>query len=72
MVDGKAIIRSVMAKKNIKISTLAEMLGDNRRTLANTLQYNKMTLNKFAEIADALGCDIVLTDRETGETFRLV
>lgn len=72
MVDGKAIIRSVMAKKNIKISTLAEMLGDNRRTLANTLQYNKMSLNKFAEISDVLGCDIVLVDRETGETFRLV
>ena len=72
MVDGKAIIRSVMAKKNIKISKLAEMLGDNRQTLANTLQYNKMTLNKFAEIADALGCDVLLADRDTGETFKLV
>lgn len=71
MVDGKSTIRSIMAKKNIKLGRLAETLGDNRQTLANTLQYNKMTLNKFAEIADALDCDIVLVDRETGETFRL-
>lgn len=72
MVDGKAIIRSIMAKKNVKISQLAEMLGDNRQTLANTLQYNKMSLNKFADIADALGCDVVAIDRETGEMFKLM
>ena len=72
MVDGKAIIRSIMAKKNVKISQLAEMLGDNRQTLANTLQYNKMSLNKFADIADALGCDVVVIDRETGEMFKLM
>lgn len=72
MVDGKAIIRSIMAKKNVKISQLAETLGDNRQTLANTLQYNKMSLNKFADIADALGCDVVAIDRETGEMFKLM
>lgn len=72
MADGKATIRSIMAKKNIKIGQLAQMLGDNRQTLANTMQYNKMSLNKFASIADALGCDIVLIDRDTGENYRLI
>ena len=71
MADGKAVIRSVMAKKNIKVSQLAEMLGDNRRTLVNTLQYNRMSLNKFAEIAEVLNCDVVLVDKETGEMFKL-
>ena len=72
MADGKSTIRSVMAKKNIKLGKLAETLGDNRHTLSNTIQYNKMTLNKFADIANALGCDIILVDRETGETFKLM
>lgn len=72
MVDGKATIRSIMAKKNVKIGQLAETLGDNRQTLANTIQYNKMTLNKFASIVDALECDIVVVDRTTGETFKLM
>lgn len=72
MADGKAVIRSVMAKKNVKVGQLAEMLGDNRRTLVNTLQYNKMSLNKFHEIANALDCDVVMVDRQTGETFRLI
>lgn len=72
MADGKSTIRSVMAKKNIKIGKLAEMLGDNRQTLANTMQYNRMSLNKFAEIADVLGCDVTLIDRETGEMFKLM
>lgn len=72
MADGKATIRSIMAKKNVKISQLAQMLGDNRQTLANTMQYNKMSLNKFADIANALGCDVVVVDRETGEAFKLL
>lgn len=72
MADGKATIRSIMAKKNIKIGQLAEMLGDNRQTLANTIQYNKMSLNKFESIANALSCDIVLVDRDTGENYRLI
>lgn len=71
MADGKSVIRSVMAKKGIKLGQLTQMLDCNRQTLANTLQNNRMTLNKFAEIADALGCDVILVDRETGETFRL-
>lgn len=71
MVDGKAVLRSVMAKKGIKIGQLAEDLGENRQSFANWMQYNKMTLSKFANVADALNCDVVLVDRDTGETFRL-
>lgn len=72
IVDGRAVIRAVMAKKNVKISQLAEMLGENRQTLANNIQYNKMTLNKFATIADALDCDVILVDRTSGDSFKLL
>lgn len=68
--DGRAILRSIMARKNIKIGSVAEALGYKRQTFANWMQYNKMTLDKFCEAADVLGCDVVLIDRETGEIYR--
>lgn len=68
--DGKAILKSVMARKNIKTGSLADALGYKRQTFANWFQYNKMTLEKFSEVADYLGCDVVLIDRDTGEIYR--
>lgn len=68
--DGRALIRSVMARKNIKISTMAADFGIKRQSMANWLQYNKMSLERFAEVADYLGCDVALIDRENGNVYK--
>lgn len=69
--DAKALLRSVMARKNIKPGKVSDALGyESRQTFANLMQYNRMTMRKFAEVADVLGCDVVLQDRETGEIYR--
>lgn len=71
MIDGKAMLKSVMARKNIRTGQVADALGyERRQTFANWLQYNSMTLDKFADVADYLGCDVVLLDRESGEIYK--
>lgn len=68
--DGRALIRSVMARKNVKLGEMADDLGYKRQSLANLIQYNKMSLERFSEMADYLGCDVVLIDRDTRDIFR--
>lgn len=70
MIDGRTILRTVMARKGIKTGQLADDLGEDRQTFANWMQYNKMRLDKFSKAADMLGCDVVLLDRETGDIYK--
>lgn len=68
-------IRSIMAAKGIKINTLAEVMGKSPQTVYNTFQNDEkskrsgMTFEVVAEMLDALNCDIVFRDRETGKEF---
>lgn len=48
----------------------AEMLGKPEGTVRNTLVKDNMTISILEEYANALGCDVVLIDRETGEIYR--
>ena len=67
--DGKAVVRSVMARKHIKTGEVADHLGIPRQTFANWVQFNKMA-ERLSQVADYLGCDIALVDRETGEVYK--
>ena len=74
MIDGKAMLKSVMARKNIKMGDVTNALGydtkQKKQIFANWMQYNRMELRRFAEVANVLGCDVVLLDRETGEIYK--
>lgn len=62
------ITKALKAKK-IKKNKLAEMIGKTPRTVYNTLDRDAMTYTMVELYADALGCDVVLRDRETGEIY---
>ena len=65
--EAKAVIKSAMKQQKIKSGMLAELLGMQRQAFYNKLNRGTMSANFFIEIADALGCDVVFRDRETGE-----
>ena len=64
------LLKSVMKRKRITQFVLAEMLGKPYNTVRNTLVADNMKMNSLEEYANALGCDVVLIDRETGEIYR--
>ena len=63
------IIQVVMLEKNIKISDLAEKINMKPQPLSNKLYRDTMSYSDVEKIADALGCDVKIVDRETGKTF---
>ena len=68
-------IKMIMIDKGIRTKELSEMVGKSPRTIYNTFYNDEntkrsgMTFEKVAELADALGCDIVFRDRETGREY---
>lgn len=62
------IIKTAMLAKKVKSGELAELLGKDKQAFYNWLSRDTMG-DKIIEVADALGCDIVLRDRETGKIY---
>lgn len=68
-------IKKVMIDKGITTKGLAELAGKNVGTLYQTFYNDKnskgsgMSFETVCELADALGCDVILKDRETGEEY---
>ena len=58
-----------MAYRQVKSGTLAEMIGSEKQAFYNTLCRKTMQYNLAVRIADALGCEIVWRDKETGKEF---
>lgn len=71
MFSGKRMIKSIMALKKIKSGFIADSLEMDRQAFYNWLNRdNPMMLDKLIEVADVLGCDVALIDRETGEVYK--
>ncbi len=63
-------IKQCMLDKNIKSGSLAEALGyEQKQVFYNKLSRDKMSFDDVEKIADLLGCDLLLVDRETGKTY---
>lgn len=62
-------IKTAMIDKGIKAGTLAEKLGELPQTFYNKLSRDALRWGEAEKIANALNCDIVLRDRETGKTY---
>lgn len=62
-------IKTVAMAKGIKTKDLAEAYGDLTQTFYNKLHRDTMKYDEVEKIADALGCDVVFRDRETGKIY---
>lgn len=62
-------IKTALLDKELKPGALAAMLGVNPQVFYNKLSRDTMTFSDAEKIADAIGCDVVLRDRETGKTY---
>ena len=62
-------IKMIMTDKSIKSGKLAEMVGLEKQAMYNALFRKTMQYAEASRIADALGCDIIWRDRETGKEY---
>lgn len=62
-------LKTIMVYKGVTAVSTADKLGKARQTFYNMLQRDVMKFSEVELIADALGCDIIFKDRETGKEF---
>lgn len=63
-------IKMVLLDKDMKKKDFAAMLGyEGQNTIYNMLGRDKMSYEAVEKWLDALGCDIVFRDRETGKIY---
>lgn len=62
-------IKIAMLQKDIKQTELATAINKDSQQLYNALYRDTFISKTGVEIADALQCDIVLRDRETGKIY---
>lgn len=62
-------IKIAMVDKGVKPRHLAEDIGVSPRTISVMLTRDSLSFKTASMYADALGCDIVLQDRETGKIY---
>ena len=67
---AKTKLKQAMADKEVTQVTLAEMTNRNVQTLRNMIYRDNMTYATVEELANILGCDVVLRDRKTGKLYR--
>lgn len=62
-------LKAVMVLKGLAVNKVATDLGKAPQTFYNMLQRDVMKYSEVEKIADKIGCDIILRDRETGREF---
>lgn len=64
-------IKQVMIEKDINVKNLSEVLDivSSPQALSNKLYKDNFSFSDVEKIADALGCDVKIVDRETGKEF---
>lgn len=62
---GKEIIKEIMAYRKWSQSKLAEEMGKSQTNITGYLNRgkNEMRLDVFAEMAEAMGCEVVVRDK---------
>jgi len=66
---AKEKIRRAARRKKETYESIAKKLKMPLQSYANRLARDKMSFDYAEKVADALGCDVVFLDRETGEIF---
>ena len=62
-------IKRILFEKDIKANDFADTLGKPPQSFYNQMGRDTWKYAEVEKIADALGCDIVFIDRETGKTY---
>lgn len=68
-------IKMIMLDKEIKVTELSEKTGKATSTIYNIFNNDKntqrsgMTFETASEFAEALGCELVFRDKETGKIY---
>ena len=66
---AKEKIRRAARRKKETYESIAKKLKMPLQSYANRLARDRMSFDYAEKVADALGCDIVFLDRETGEIY---
>ena len=61
------ILKKAMKERGLVQVTLAERLGMQQSSLCGNLNRSRIGMDVFRSILDAMGYDVVIVDRETGE-----
>lgn len=64
---SREIMRQAQKSRHVTQDVIAERIGIKRNALNQNMNRARMSLDTFAKVLDALGYDIIVTDRETGE-----
>lgn len=62
-------IKMALLDKGITQKGLADMIGCPKQTVYNLLFRDNLTLKTAEKYADAIGCEIVLKDKESGKIY---
>lgn len=68
-------IRAIMTEKKIRVSDIAEITGKHPQTIYNTFQNDRhskrggMTFENAVMLFEALGCEVLIRDKETGKIY---
>lgn len=62
-------IKKALKSKGKSIKGIAERRGVPYQTFRNQLFRDRMGFRTVEEIADCIGCDVALIDRETGDRY---
>ena len=62
-------IKNALKAKKLKIRDLAEMTDTPEQTLYNAMSRDSVPFKTVEMYADAIGCDIIFRNRETGEEY---
>lgn len=63
-------LKKVMRAKKITQTDIAEATGTTLSTVRKAMVKTNINTDTLIAYADALGCDVALIDRETGEIYR--
>ena len=62
-------IKRALKAKGLTQKILAERLGKPTQTVYNTISRGSMTYTAVENYAEAIGCEVVLRDKDTGEIY---
>ena len=62
-------IKNAMLHKGLKSGAVAKLIGKDTQNFYNQLNRDAMKFSEVEMIADVMGCDVMLVDRETGEAY---
>ncbi len=62
-------IKRALKDKRVTQEELAERVKKPRQTVYNMMSRDTMKFSMVEVYADAIGCDVVLIDRETGKVY---